>query len=162
MRSSSGAPCRELHPLPPECLRVERFGGLPRTCLYDNTKVVVLGRDAAGVPHWNATFLDFALRVGFEARLCRPYRPQTKGRVEERRQVREAQLLAGGGIVDGVDLNHQAHAWMDGVANVRVHGTTGERPLEQLGSPKPPRCSTSSTSGSSRRSTSARCGNSPY
>ena len=82
MRSSSGAPCRELHPLPPECLRVERFGGLPRTCLYDNTKVVVLGRDAAGVPHWNATFLDFALRVGFEARLCRPYRPQMKGRVE--------------------------------------------------------------------------------
>jgi transposase len=27
----------------------ERFGGLPRTCLYDNTKVVVLGRHAAGV-----------------------------------------------------------------------------------------------------------------
>jgi transposase len=41
----------------------EHFGGLPRTCLYDNTKVVVLGRDAGGVPHWNATFLDFALRL---------------------------------------------------------------------------------------------------
>ncbi len=35
-----------------------------------------------GVPHWNATFLDFALRVGFETRLCRPYRAQTKGCVE--------------------------------------------------------------------------------
>jgi len=60
----------------------EAFGGVPRHCLYDNTKVVVLGRDAGGVPHWNATFLDFALRVGFDARLCRPYRAQTKGRVE--------------------------------------------------------------------------------
>jgi large repetitive protein len=27
-------------------------------------------------------FLDFALRLGFDPQLCRPYRPQTKGRVE--------------------------------------------------------------------------------
>src|SRR5688500_5715862 len=44
----------------------ERLGGVPRHCLYDNTKVVVLGRDGAGVPHWNTIFLDFALRVGFD------------------------------------------------------------------------------------------------
>lgn len=36
--------------------------------LHDNTKVVVLGRDAGGVPHRHATFLDFALRAGFEKR----------------------------------------------------------------------------------------------
>jgi len=30
----------------------------------------------------NATFLDFALHVGFDVCLCRPYRAQTKGRVE--------------------------------------------------------------------------------
>jgi hypothetical protein len=35
-------------------------------------------------------------------------------------------------FVDGVDLNRQAHAWMDGVANVRVHGTTGERPVDRF------------------------------
>jgi hypothetical protein len=33
---------------------------------------------------------------------------------------------------DGMDLNRQAHVWMDGVANVRVHGTTGERPLDRF------------------------------
>jgi transposase len=36
----------------------ERFGGLPRTCLYDNTKVVVLGRDAGRI-----TGSRFALNV---------------------------------------------------------------------------------------------------
>jgi len=110
----------------------ERFGGLPRTCLYDNTKVVVLGRDAAGVPHWNATFLDFALRLGLEARLCRPYRAQTKGRVESGVKYVKHNFWPAVEFQDGVDLNHQAHAWMDGVANVRVHGTTGERPLDRL------------------------------
>jgi transposase len=110
----------------------ERFGGLPRTCLYDNTKVVVLGRDGRGVPHWNATFLDFALRLGFEARLCQPYRAQTKGRVESGVKYVKHNFWPAVEFVDGVDLNHQAHAWMDGVANVRVHGTTGERPVDRF------------------------------
>lgn len=76
----------------------ERFGGVPRAWLYDNTKVVVLGRDAGGVPHWNPTFLDFALRVGFDLRLFRPYRVQTKGPRRERYQVRSLQLLAHRGV----------------------------------------------------------------
>jgi hypothetical protein len=33
---------------------------------------------------------------------------------------------------DGADLNRQAHTWMEHVANVRLHGTTGERPLDRF------------------------------
>jgi transposase len=53
--------------------------GVPKRCLYDNAKLVVLERDEQGEPIWNAALLDFALRLGFEVRLCRPRRPQTKG-----------------------------------------------------------------------------------
>ena len=60
----------------------EYLGGVPRRCLYDNAKVVTLGRDEEKRPIWNQRMLDFALRVGFEARLCQPYRAQTKGKVE--------------------------------------------------------------------------------
>ena len=62
----------------------EYLGGVPRRCLYDNAKVVTLGRDEEKRPIWNQRMLDFAFarRVGFEARLCRPYRAQTKGKVE--------------------------------------------------------------------------------
>ena len=60
----------------------EYLGGIPRSCLYDNAKVVTLGRDAEGQVEWNRRMLDFALRVGFELRLCQPYRAQTKGKVE--------------------------------------------------------------------------------
>ena len=30
------------------------------------------------------------------------------------------------------DLNGQAARWLDGTANVRVHGTTGERPVDRF------------------------------
>ena len=60
----------------------EYLGGVPRRCLYDNAKVITLGRDEEKRPIWNQRMLDFARRVGFEARLCQPYRAQTKGKVE--------------------------------------------------------------------------------
>ena len=36
-----------------------------------------LGTDEGGAPLWNARFLDFALRLGVEAKLCHAYRPQS-------------------------------------------------------------------------------------
>ena len=50
----------------------EYLGGVPRRCLYDNAKVITLGRDEEKRPIWNERMLDFARRVGFEARLCQP------------------------------------------------------------------------------------------
>ena len=110
----------------------EALGGLPRRCLYDNTKLVVLTRDEAGQPVFTPGFLDFALRVGFEPRLCRPYRPQTKGRVESGIKYVRGNFWPGARFVDDADLNEQARTWVAEVANQRVHGTTHERPVERL------------------------------
>ena len=111
----------------------EAFGGLPRTCLYDNAKVVVLGRDAAGQPCWQSTFLDFSRRLGFTPRLCQPYRPRTKGRVERGVAYVKTNFWPSARFTDLADLNAQAQAWVATVADVRVHGTTGERPVDRLG-----------------------------
>jgi transposase len=115
----------------------ERLGGVPRTCLYDNAKVVVLGRDAAGEPVWNERFLDFALRLGFEIRLCRPYRPQTKGRVESGVKYVRGNFWPTARFADLADLNDQARAWAEQVADPRVHGTTLERPSDRLTRERP-------------------------
>ena len=48
----------------------EYLGGVPRRCLYDNAKVITLGRDEEKQPIWNQRMLDFAPRAGFEARLA--------------------------------------------------------------------------------------------
>ena len=57
----------------------EYLGRVPRRCLYDNAKVVTLGKDEDGQVEWNLRMLDFARRVGFDIRLCRPYRARPRG-----------------------------------------------------------------------------------
>ncbi len=108
------------------------FGGVPAKCLYDNAKVVVLERDESGNPVHPVEFLDFALRAGFAIQLCRPYRAQTKGKVESGIKYVRGNLWSTLRFTDLTDLNRQTRQWLDEVANVRQHGTTGQRPVDRL------------------------------
>ena len=109
------------------------LGGVPRRCLYDNAKVVTLGRDEEGRTEWNRRMLDFALRLGFEsASLCQPYRAQTKGKVESGVKYVRGNLWPSVRFTDDADLNRQTLQWCDGVANRRLHGTTHRLPAEML------------------------------
>jgi transposase/DNA replication protein DnaC len=110
----------------------EFFGGVPEHILYDNLKPVVLGRDENGQPIWNERFLDFALVVGFHPRACRPYRAQTKGRVERAISYLRQNFWPGIRFTNLDDLNNQVRAWCETVANKRIHGTTQKRPCDLL------------------------------
>lgn len=110
----------------------EHFGGIPQRCLYDNTKLVVLRRDGEGRPVWNERFVDFSGALGFEVKLCRPYRAQTKGKVERGVGYVEGNFWPSARFVDLVDLNRQGAQWVATVADVRIHGTTHERPVDRL------------------------------
>lgn len=114
----------------------ERLGGLPQRCLYDNTKLVVLSREG-GEPLWTPRFLDFARQLGFRPALCHPYRPQTKGRVESGVKYLRRNFWPTERFTDDADLNQHAHAWCDGVAQQRIHGTTKARPADLLSRERP-------------------------
>ena len=59
------------------------FGGYPEEMLYDNMKQVVIKRLLKQEDSTlNRQFEDFAGFYGFKPILCRPYRGQTKGKVE--------------------------------------------------------------------------------
>lgn len=110
-----------------------QYYGIPHHCLYDNAKVVVTGRDENGEPVWNRRFLDFSLRLGFDAKLCRPYRAQTKGKTESGVKYVKRNFWPGvRRFEDLADLNRLARVWMETVANPRTHGTTHERPVDRL------------------------------
>lgn len=65
----------------------EHFGGTTHQIVYDNAKTVVLSRDVDGRKvQWNPTFWDFSTYYGFQAWAHRPYRAQTKGKVESWQQ----------------------------------------------------------------------------
>ena len=113
----------------------EYLGGVPRRCLYDNAKVITLGRDAEKPPvwdrrMWNRRMLAFPLRAGFEARLCQLYRTQTKGKVENGVKYVRRNMWPSMRFADDADLNRQALEWCDVAANARVHGATYRIPWE--------------------------------
>ena len=112
----------------------DRFGGVPEELLFDQMRAVVLSDDraAGGGLVLNAEFLRFAAHWGFMPRSCRPYRAQTKGKVERPiRYIRES-FFYGRTFANDDDLNEQAARWLEGTANLRRHATTGERPVDRF------------------------------
>jgi len=107
-----------------------QLGGVPEEILYDRMKTVWLETDERGEIVWHPVFLDFAHYWGFTPRLCRPYRAQTKGKVESGVKYIRRNFLCG---LQGrepsclSDLNGQLRSWVWEVANQRVHGTTHEQ-----------------------------------
>ena len=90
-------------------------------------KTVWLGADERGEIIWHPVFLDFAGYWGFRPRLCRPYRAQTKGKIESGvKYVRRNFLcgLLGREPSCLLDFNTELREWVATVANTRVHGTT--------------------------------------
>jgi transposase len=108
------------------------LGGVTREILHDNLKTAVAKRPSEGVVQWNQRYLDFADYYGFRPRACQPYRAQTKGKVESGVAYVRKNFWVGLDYVDLDDLNHQAVGWLDTIANMRIHGTTGEVPFERL------------------------------
>lgn len=112
------------------------FGGYPEEILYDNMKQVVVKRlMKQSESELNKQFEDFAGFYGYKPVLCRPYRGQTKGKVERTvRYVRE-NFMVGIRYHSLEDLNGQAHAWCNKI-NAKIHGTTNERPIDRLAEEK--------------------------
>lgn len=118
----------------------EYFGGIPQTLLYDNLKSVIIKRDKYGVKQhgFNERFLEFA-KHRFVAKVCQPYRAQTKGKVERfNRYLKEnfyiplkAKLIGSGVIIDVNLLNTYLFAWLN-KANARIHATTKKEPFTLL------------------------------
>ena len=119
----------------------EYFGGIPQTILYDNLKSVVIKRDKYGKNNhgFNNEFLDFSKTYKFIPKLCKPYRAQTKGKVERFNlylknnfyKPLRAKLKGSGIEIDKEVLNAHLSPWLI-KANNRIHSTTNIKPSIRL------------------------------
>jgi transposase len=114
----------------------EHFGGHTREHLYDRMRTVCQV-NAEGRTIWNPTFRSFADYWGFEPRLCRPYRAQTKGKVESGVKYVKRNFLVGRDFIDMTDVREQLQEWTLETADVRIHGTTHERPIDRFETEQP-------------------------
>ena len=102
------------------------FGGVPAELLYDRTKTVVkrhVGRDMAVSLHPEA--LAFAAHYGFAIKVCAPYRPQTKGRVERQVRIVRDHVLSGRSFASLSQMDEAFLTWLP-TRRAQVHRTHGD------------------------------------
>lgn len=88
-----------------------QYMGIPRYVLTDNMKSVVLRRDLNGHPVWQKDYEAFMRTVRFDTKLCKPYHPFTKGKVERLVRFVKENFLADRVFYNVTDLNWQALEW---------------------------------------------------
>lgn len=106
------------------------FGGRCETLLYDRMRTVV--HHDSGSSRLNTTFQAFAQHWGFAIRLCKPYRAKTKGKVESGVKYIKRNFVPGRTFRDLEDFNAQLLQWHNEVSDVRIHGTTHQRPIDRF------------------------------
>ena len=108
----------------------DAMDGAPEEILYDRMKTAVIGEDDAGIVTYNTSLVALLNHYGSAPKACKPYRAQTKGKVERPfRYIRQDFFLAR--MFRNIDdLNAQFDAWRREIANSRVHATT-ERVVDE-------------------------------
>ena len=108
------------------------FGGVPSRIMVDNLKSAVLQRLVGAAPVFNPKYLDFSRHWGFEISPCNVRSGNEKGRVENGVGYVKKNLLAGLELADFAAMQPAAQLWVDTVADVRVHESTHQRPIDRF------------------------------
>lgn len=103
------------------------FGGCPEECVYDQTKLVVIREEYRELT-LNERFSEYASHARFNIRACEGYDPESKGKVEAGVKYVKGNALYGESFDNWNELRSYMANWLDTIANVRQHGTTGVAP----------------------------------
>ena len=107
------------------------FGGMPEECVYDQTRLVVIGEKYRELL-LNERFHQYATTAGFRIHACEGYDPESKGKVEAGVKYVKQDCFYGEIFRDEQHLHQHVLDWLNNVANIRMHGTTGELPRERF------------------------------
>lgn len=106
------------------------FGGVPREILLDNARALVTEHNVqTREVRFNDRFHAFCRYWGVTPRACAPYRARTKGKDERGVGYVKRNAIAGHRFASLEALHAHLQRWLREVADTRVHGTTGERPI---------------------------------
>ncbi len=108
------------------------FGGVPKVIVPDNLKAAVI-RAAFGVDGdaaLNRTYVELARHYGFQVDPAPPRAPKKKGKVERDIRYVKHNFFATWETQDLQSDRKQLTKWNLEVAAIRIHGTTGKRPID--------------------------------
>jgi transposase len=105
------------------------FAGVPRRVVLDNLTAGIITPDRYD-PRLNRAYGEVARHYGFLVDPARVARPTDKPRVERSVQYARQSFFVGRECRTLGEWREAAVTWCREVAGLRLHGTTGERPLE--------------------------------
>jgi transposase len=109
------------------------FGGVTEEVLFDNDRGLVSHHDRyTREVELSERFRAFAKHWGFRPRACAPYRARTKGKDERGVGYVKKNAIAGRDFASWAAFEGHLQAWTREIADQRVHGTTGEVPIERF------------------------------
>jgi transposase len=109
------------------------FGGVPEDVLMDNPRALVVRHDAVSRSVvFNDKLIAFATHWGFHPRACAPYRARTKGKTESGVGYVKKNAIAGHCFTSWEAFEGHLARWEREIANVRIHGTTGDAPIARF------------------------------
>lgn len=110
---------------------LKELGGVPATITYDNMTTVGMHKGPGDI--WiNPRFKAFADEYGFQVIILTPGAKDRHGIVERPFHYIENNFLAGREFSDLEDLNRRGDLWRHETANIRIHGTLRQRPIDRL------------------------------
>jgi len=107
------------------------FGGSPEEVVVDNMLSAVTERHGPLI-RFNDAFLDFLRIFHITPIACNVASPHEKGKIENFIKYLRQNFWPLRTFSDLCDVNGQVRHWLDTVANIRIHQTTGKRPLQRL------------------------------
>ncbi|UCH45199.1 MAG: IS21 family transposase [Nitrospiraceae bacterium] len=107
------------------------FMGSPQNILVDNMVTAVIERDRSLV-RFNEVFLDFLRPFRINPVACNVRAPNEKGKIENAIKYLRQNFWPLRSFTDLNSVQTQVMEWLDTVANVRTHQTTGQRPDDRF------------------------------
>jgi transposase len=107
------------------------FGGTAQEIVVDNMVTAVIERHGSLI-RFNGAFLQFLRPFKIVPVACNPAAPHEKGKIETSIKYLRQNFWPLRTFTDLADVQLQVNHWLDTVANVRIHQTTGEKPKDRF------------------------------
>lgn len=107
------------------------FGGTPEEIVADNMLTAVIERQGSLI-RFNETFLDFLRVFKIVPVACNVRAPHEKGKIENVIKYLRQNFWPLRSFTDLKDVQAQVIQWLNTIANVRIHQTTGQRPIDRF------------------------------
>ncbi len=109
------------------------FGGITQEVLLDNPRPLVISHNPlTREVVFNERLHTFANYWKFQPKACAPYRARTKGKDENTVKYFKYNAIAGREFSSWEALGEHIAWWMREISDQRMHGTTGEKPIDRF------------------------------